>query len=147
MQAIESEIKDKEESGFTELMEHEREKEQELALDQLKLAQLKAKFDESLEALWDTGPGISQGTDSIWAAPSLSIPSGPSWPTDPGDVTFPLITFEKGAVDTEYYRETHIDDSPLIPWGVDLFSIEDCPDESEKKEKSRKFSSSMIFAL
>ena len=120
-------------------MERDREKEQELALDQLRLAQLQAKFDESLEALWDTGPGISQGTDSIWAAPSLSIPSGPLWPTDTVDASFPLINLEKNTTGTPLYQESHIDDSPLIPWDVDLFSIEDYAEESgSSKEKTRK---------
>ncbi|XP_058796219.1 uncharacterized protein LOC131667055 isoform X1 [Phymastichus coffea] len=131
--ATEIKKKDTNDSGFAEPMERERDNEQERALDQLKLAQLQAKFDESLEALWGTGPGISQGTNSIWAAPSLSIPSGPLWPTDHGDITFPMITYDKSTVDTE----THIDDSPLIPWDVDLFSIEDCPNESGNKNKTQ----------
>jgi hypothetical protein len=115
-------------------MEREREKEQELALDQLRLAQLQAKFDQSLEALWDTGSGISQGTDSIWAAPSLSIPSGPLWPTDNVDATFSVIKDDKITEDTQIYQESHINDSPLIPWDVDLFSIEDYADESRTKD-------------
>lgn len=127
-------------------MEREREKEQELALDQLRLAQLQAKFDESLEALWDTGPGISQGTDSIWAAPSLSIPSGPLWPTDNADASFPIIKLEKDKAETPIYQESHIDDSPLIPWDVDLFSIEDYAEESGSKDtKTRKFHHALIY--
>ncbi|XP_016841260.1 uncharacterized protein LOC100119957 isoform X2 [Nasonia vitripennis] len=135
IQATESHsTEEKEDFGFVKSMEREREKEQELALDQLRLAQLQAKFDESLEALWDTGPGISQGTDSIWAAPSLSIPSGPLWPTDNADASFPIIKLEKNKAETPIYQESHIDDSPLIPWDVDLFSIEDYAEESGSKD-------------
>lgn len=74
-------IKDKETFGFAKSLEREREREREKELDDLRLAQLQAKFDESLEALWDSGPGNSNDKSSIWAAPSLSIPSGPLWPS------------------------------------------------------------------
>lgn len=73
-------------------MERERDKERELEMDKIKLAQLQAKFDESLEALWDSGPGNAGDTASIWAAPSLSIPSGPLWPVDPTELLIlPII--------------------------------------------------------
>lgn len=126
-------------------MEQEREKEKELAMDELKLAQLQAKFDETLEALWDSGPGISQASDSIWAAPSLSIPSGPAWPTDSADTSFAMVALEKNTTESPLYQESHIDDSPIIPWDVDLFSIEDCSDESDYKTKTRKFPRPKIF--
>lgn len=116
-------------------MEREREKERELELDRLKLAQLQAKFDESLEALWDSGPGNSQDTSSIWAAPSLSIPSGPLWPADPVEAPFTLPTSENRYTTETPYQESVIHDSPLIPWDIDLISIEDYAEECAVKEK------------
>lgn len=122
---------EKESFGFAKSMEREREKERELELDQLRLAQLQAKFDESLEALWDSGPGNSQDKASIWAAPSLSIPSGPLWPVDTGE--FPLILpfNDSSSSTTTPYQESIIDDSPIIPWDID-FSVGKCTDENVK---------------
>ncbi|XP_015585439.1 uncharacterized protein LOC107263102 isoform X2 [Cephus cinctus] len=133
---------EKENYGFAKSMEREREKERELELDQLRLAQLQAKFDQSLEALWDSGPGNAQNTASIWAAPSLSIPSGPLWPTDTIDATFALPISDKGhsaAVADTPYQESIIDDSPFIPWDIDLIGVEDYADESGNKEKSAEY--------
>ncbi|KAI4504053.1 hypothetical protein M0802_000524 [Mischocyttarus mexicanus] len=127
---------DKESFGFAKFMEREREKERELELDQLRLAQLQAKFDESLEALWDSGPGNAQDTASIWAAPTLSIPSGPLWPTDTTDTTFTLSTADNGCTSDTPYQECVVDDSPLIPWDIDLISIEDYVEECSNKNKS-----------
>lgn len=127
---------DKESFGFAKSMEREREKERELELDQLRLAQLQAKFDESLEALWDSGPGNAQDTASIWAAPTLSIPSGPLWPTDTTDTTFTLSTTDNGYATDTPYQECIVDDSPLIPWDIDLISIEDYAEECGNKNKS-----------
>ena len=123
-------------------MQQEREKEQELALDQLRLAQLEAKFDESLEALWNNGSNISQSMDSIWAAPSFCIPSGNLWPTEITDVSFSAIASDK----TAQYQETLIDDSPLIPLDVDLFDIDDYDDETDSKVKPNcKFTIKIYF--
>lgn len=127
---------DKESFGFAKSMEREREKERELELDQLRLAQLQAKFDESLEALWDSGPGNAQDTASIWAAPTLSIPSGPLWPTDTTETIFTLSTSDNGYATDTPYQESIVDDSPLIPWDIDLISIEDYADECSNKKKS-----------
>lgn len=127
---------DKESFGFAKSMEREREKERELELDKLRLAQLQAKFDESLEALWDSGPGNAQDTASIWAAPTLSIPSGPLWPTDTTETIFTLSTSDNGYASDTPYQESIVDDSPLIPWDIDLISIEDYADECSNKNKS-----------
>lgn len=127
---------------FAKLMEQERDRQkaEERELDQLQLEQLQAKFDESLEALWDSSSGTSQSTDSIWAAPSLSIPSGPLWPADTCDSSYPMITLEKREkVETPLYQGSQTDESPLIPWDIDLFSIEDYIDEADEKEKTSKF--------
>lgn len=125
---------DKETYGFAKSMEREREKERELELDQLRLAQLQAKFDESLEALWDTGAGNGQDKASIWAAPSLSIPSGPLWPVDPGEVPLTLpISDCVSTVDTPYH-ESVVDDSPIIPWDIDLIGVEKYVNESSSKD-------------
>ncbi|XP_063993011.1 uncharacterized protein LOC135170849 isoform X2 [Diachasmimorpha longicaudata] len=123
---------DKESFGFAKSMEREREKERELELDQLRLAQLQAKFDESLEALWDSGPGNSQDKASIWAAPSLSIPSGPLWPVDTCEL--PLIfPFNDSSSSTTPYQESIINDSPSIPWDID-FSVGKFTDENSKEK-------------
>lgn len=127
---------DKESFGFAKSMEREREKEQELELDQLRLAQLQAKFDQSLEALWDSGPGNAQDTASIWAAPTLSIPSGPLWPTDTTETIFTLSTSDNGYATDTPYQESIVDDSPLIPWDIDLISIEDYAEECSNKNVS-----------
>ncbi|XP_066584758.1 hybrid signal transduction histidine kinase G-like [Prorops nasuta] len=128
---------DKDTFGFAKSMELEREKERELELDQLRLAQLQAKFDQSLEALWDSGPGNSQDTASIWAAPTLSIPSGPLWPTETEAPFVALSTSDHGYSTETPYQESIIDDSPLIPWDIDLINIEDFTDEcSNNKDKS-----------
>jgi len=114
-------------------MEREREKERELELDQLRLAQLKAKFNENLEALWNSVPGNAQDTASIWAAPTLSIPSGPLWPTDTTKTIFTLpISNNDYATDTPN-QDSIVDESPLIPWDIDLISIEDNADEYSNK--------------
>ena len=127
--------------GFAKSMEweREREKEQELELDRLRLAQLKAKFDETLEALWDTGSGNSQGTDSIWAAPSLSIPSKPLWPTDANESHFIVPTSKSEHVVDTPFQESIVDDSPLIPWDLDLVGTKDCSDETGNKNNTREF--------
>ncbi|XP_018354596.1 PREDICTED: uncharacterized protein LOC108755811 [Trachymyrmex septentrionalis] len=122
---------DKESFGFAKSMEREREKE----LDQLRLAQLKAKF-ESLEALWNSVPGNAQDTASIWAAPTLSIPSGPLWPTDTTRTIFTLPTSDNGYATDTSNQESIIDESPLIPWDIDLISIEDNADECSNKDKT-----------
>lgn len=131
--------------GFAKSMERgrDRAREMELELDQLRLAQLKAKFDQSLEALWDSGPGNAQDTASIWAAPSLSIPSGPLWPTDTTDAPFLLPFGDTGRniMDTPY-QESINDDSPLIPWDIDLIDVGDY-DEPGNKEKTGN--NSVIF--
>ncbi|CAK9805965.1 Uncharacterized protein KIAA0232 [Anthophora quadrimaculata] len=127
---------EKQSFGFSKSMEREREKELELELDKLRLAQLQAKFDESLEALWDSGPGNAQDTASIWAAPTLSIPSGPLWPTDTTETIFALSTSDNGYATDTPYPESIVDDSPLIPWDIDLISIEDYADECSNKNKS-----------
>ncbi|CAK9831018.1 Uncharacterized protein KIAA0232 [Anthophora retusa] len=127
---------EKQSFGFSKSMEREREKELELELDKLRLAQLQAKFDESLEALWDSGPGNAQDTASIWAAPTLSIPSGPLWPTDTTETIFALSTSDNGYATDTPYPESTVDDSPLIPWDIDLISIEDYADECSNKNKS-----------
>lgn len=124
---------EKESFGFVKSMECEREKERELELDQLRLAQLQAKFNESLEALWDSG---SDNAASIWAAPTLSIPSGPLWPTDTTETIFTLSTSDNGYATDTPYQESIVDDSPLIPWDIDLISIEDYSDECSNKNKS-----------
>ncbi|XP_034949074.1 uncharacterized protein [Chelonus insularis] len=127
---------EKETFGFAKSMEKEREREQEreLELDKLRLAELQAKFNESLEALWDSGPGINQDKASIWAAPSLSIPSGPLWPVDPGEVSLILpINDSVSTVDTPYQES--IDDSPIIPWDIDLIGVGKYTDESCEKDK------------
>ncbi|XP_046750011.1 uncharacterized protein LOC124413466 isoform X1 [Diprion similis] len=123
--------------GFAKSMEKERDRERELALDQLRLAQLQAKFDQSLEALWDSGPGNAQDTASIWAAPSLSIPSGPLWPSDPNEAPFllPLGNNGRNVMETPY-QESMIDDSPLIPWDIDLIDVGDYEDEPGNKDKT-----------
>lgn len=124
---------DKESFGFVKSMEREREKERELELDQLRLAQLKAKFNENLEALWNSVPGNAQDTASIWAAPTLSIPSGPLWPTDTTKTIFTLpISNNDYATDTPN-QDSIVDESPLIPWDIDLISIEDNADEYSNK--------------
>ncbi|KAK1127588.1 hypothetical protein K0M31_004119 [Melipona bicolor] len=122
--------------GFAKSMEREREKELELELDKLRLAQLQAKFDESLEALWDSGPGNAQDTASIWAAPTLSIPSEPLWPPDTTETIFTLPTSDNGYATDTPYQESIVDDSPPIPWDIDLISIEDYADECSNKNKS-----------
>ncbi|XP_078048182.1 uncharacterized protein LOC144475789 isoform X2 [Augochlora pura] len=135
--SIEPRISEEKDSfGFVKSMEREREKERELELDQLRLAQLQAKFNESLEALWDSGPGNAQDTASIWAAPTLSIPSGPLWPTDTTETIFTLSTSDNGYATDTPYQESIVDDSPLIPWDIDLISIEDYADECSNKNKS-----------
>ncbi|XP_012260951.2 uncharacterized protein LOC105688889 isoform X2 [Athalia rosae] len=123
--------------GFAKSMERERDRERELELDQLRLAQLQAKFDQSLEALWDSGPGNAQDTASIWAAPSLSIPSGPLWPAETSDAPFilPLSNSGRNIMDTPY-QESIIDDSPLIPWDIDLIDVGDYVDETGNKNKT-----------
>ncbi|XP_012241515.1 uncharacterized protein LOC100743144 isoform X2 [Bombus impatiens] len=126
---------EKQSFGFAKSMEREREKELELELDKLRLAQLQAKFDESLEALWDSGPGNAQDTASIWAAPTLSIPSGPLWPTDTTETIFTVSTSDNGYATDTPYQESIVDDSPLIPWDIDLISIEDYADECSNKNK------------
>ncbi|XP_015122330.1 uncharacterized protein LOC107044805 isoform X2 [Diachasma alloeum] len=120
----------KESFGFAKSMEREREKERELELDQLRLAQLQAKFDESLEALWDSGPGNSQDKASIWAAPSLSIPSGPLWPVDTAELP-PIFPFNDSSSSTTLCQESIINDSPIIPWDID-FSVDTCIDGNAK---------------
>lgn len=131
-QNIESQrSEDKESFGFAKSMEREREKE----LDQLRLAQLKAKF-ESLEALWNSVPGNAQDTASIWAAPTLSIPSEPLWPTDTTRTIFTLPTSDNGYATDTPNQESIIDESPLIPWDIDLISIEDNADECSNKDKT-----------
>ncbi|KAH0555588.1 hypothetical protein KQX54_020290 [Cotesia glomerata] len=73
-------------------MERERDNDRESEMDKIKLQELQAKFDHSLEALWDSGPGNAGDKASIWAAPSLSIPSGPLWPVDPTELLIlPII--------------------------------------------------------
>lgn len=123
--------------GFVKSMERERDRERELELDQLRLAQLQAKFDQSLEALWDSGPGNAQDTASIWAAPSLSIPSRPLWPTDTTEAPFllPLGNTARNLLDTPY-QESIIDDSPLIPWDIDLIDVGDYADDTANKDKT-----------
>lgn len=138
---IESQHEDEKEGfGFVKLMERERdgenEKEQEIELDKLRLAQLTAKFDESLEALWDTASGNKQGTDSIWAAPSLSIPSKPLWPTDGNDTSFTVSTSSSEHVVDTPFQESIVDDSPLIPWDLDLVGTKDCSDETANKNNT-----------
>ncbi|XP_017881043.1 uncharacterized protein LOC108625490 [Ceratina calcarata] len=120
--------------GFVKSMEREREKE--LELDKLRLAQLQAKFDESLEALWDSGPGNAQDTASIWAAPTLSIPSGPLWPTDTTETIFTLSTSDNGYATDTSYQEFNFDDSPPIPWDIDIISTEEYADEYSNKDES-----------
>ncbi|XP_023287696.1 uncharacterized protein LOC105703743 isoform X2 [Orussus abietinus] len=130
---------DKESYGFAKSMEREREKEREMELDRLRLAQLQAKFDESLEALWDTGTGSTLDTASIWAAPSLSIPSGPLWPSDAVDAaSFSLPASEGGGgrPPETPYQESIVDDSPLIPWDIDLIGIEDFAEGPGPKDKT-----------
>ena len=141
MQTIESQQQEKEGFGFAKSMEREREreKEQELELDRLRLAQLKAKFDETLEALWDTGSGNKQGTDSIWAAPSLSIPSKPLWPTDANETFFTVSNTNNDHVVDTPFQESIVDDSPLIPWDLDLVGTKDCSVETVSKNNTRKF--------
>ncbi|XP_011297950.1 uncharacterized protein [Fopius arisanus] len=132
--AIESRRSNEKESfGFAKSMEREREKERELELDQLRLAQLQAKFDESLEALWDSGPGNSQDKTSIWAAPSLSIPSGPLWPVDTGELPLILPFNDSASSATTPYQESIIDDSPIIPWDIH-FSVGKSTNEIPKDE-------------
>lgn len=114
-------------------MEREREIEHELDLDQLRLAQLQAKFNENLEALWDSGPGNAQNTASIWAAPTFSIPSGPLWPTDTTETIFTLSSLDNDYV-SDKCPESIVDESPLIPWDIDL--IEDYTDECSNKNKT-----------
>lgn len=126
------------------MMERERdnEKEEEIELDKLRLAQLTAKFDESLEALWDTASGNSQGTDSIWAAPSLSIPLKPLWPTDGNDTssfTVSTTSSSEHVVDTTPFQESIVDDSPLIPWDLDLVGTKERSDEIAIKNNTRTF--------
>lgn len=140
LQSIDSRRSEEKESfGFAKSMELEREKELELELDKLRLAQLQAKFDESLEALWDSGPGNAQDTASIWAAPTLSIPSRPLWPTDTTETIFTLSTSDNGYATDTPYQESIVDDSPLIPWDIDLISIEDYADEYSNKNKSGQY--------
>lgn len=115
-------------------MEREREKERELELDQLRLAQLQAKFDESLEALWDTGSGNGQDKASIWAAPSLSIPSGPLWPVDAAEIPLTLPISDSVSTADTPYQETILDDSPIIPWDIDLIGIEKYVNENSGKD-------------
>ncbi|XP_024885190.1 uncharacterized protein LOC112463204 isoform X1 [Temnothorax curvispinosus] len=131
---IESQTSEEKESfGFAKSMEREREKE----LDQLRLAQLKAKFNESLEALWNSVPGNAQDTASIWAAPTLSIPSGPHWPTDTTRTIFTLPTSSDNGYATDTpNQESIVDESPLTPWGIDVISIEDNADECSNKDKA-----------
>lgn len=117
-------------------MEREREKERELELDQLRLAQLKAKFNENLEALWNSVPGNAQDTASIWAAPTLSIPSGPLWPTDTTKTIFTLPTSNNDYATDTPNQDSIVDESPLIPWDIDLISIEDNADEYSNKNKT-----------
>lgn len=115
--------------GFAKSMELEREKDQDLY--QLRLAQLKAKFNWQLEALWDSSPGNNQTTD-IWAAPSLSIPSGPAWPTDTSEAPLTLPASNGNTPCQEHLA----DESPLIPLDIEWFNIEDKMDE-EKDIKSK----------
>ncbi|XP_043269222.1 uncharacterized protein [Venturia canescens] len=130
---------EKESYGFAKAMEREREKERELELDQLRLAQLQAKFDESLEALWDTGSGIGQDKASIWAAPSLSIPSGPLWPVDAAEIPLTLpISESVSTVDTPY-QETIVDDSPIIPWDIDPIGVEKYVNENGSKDGTTEY--------
>lgn len=128
-------LDDKDSFGFAKSMELEREKERELELDQLRLAQLQAKFNESLEALWDSGPGNAQDTASIWAAPTLSIPSGPLWPADTTEAVFTLSTSDNDNIAGIPYQESVVDESPFIPWDIDLISIEEYADECSNKNK------------
>ncbi|XP_043526525.1 uncharacterized protein LOC122537437 isoform X2 [Frieseomelitta varia] len=125
---------EKQSFGFVKSMERKREKELELELDKLQLAELQAKFNQSLEALWDSGPGNARGTASIWAAPTLSIPSEPLWPADTTETTFTLSTSDNGYATDTPYQESIVDDSPQIPWDIDLISIEDCADECNKNK-------------
>lgn len=115
-------------------MEREREKERELELDQLRLAQLEAKFNENLEALWNSVPGNAQDTASIWAAPTLSIPSGPLWPTDTTKTIFTLPTSNNNYATDTPNQDSIVDESPLIPWDIDLISIEDKADIYSNKK-------------
>lgn len=128
-------------------MELEREKERELELDQLRLAQLQAKFNESLEALWDSGPGNAQDTASIWAAPTLSIPSGPLWPTDTTEAVFTLSTSDNDNIADIPYQESVVDESPFIPWDIDLISIEEYADgcSNKNKEGERSFYDAVVM--
>lgn len=128
---IELKSEEKESFGFAKSMERERENE----LDKLRLAQLKAKF-ESLESLWNSVPGNAQDTAAIWAAPTLSIPSGPLWPTDTTRTIFNLPTSDKGHATDTPNKESIVDESPLIPWDIDLISIEDNADECSNKDKT-----------
>ncbi|CAL1688318.1 unnamed protein product [Lasius platythorax] len=125
---------DKESFGFAKSMEREREKERELELDQLRLAQLEAKFNENLEALWNSVPGNAQDTASIWAAPTLSIPSGPLWPTDTTKTIFTLPTSNNNYATDTPNQDSIVDESPLIPWDIDLISIEDKADICSNKK-------------
>ena len=115
-------------------MEREREKQRELELDQLRLAQLQAKFDESLEALWDTGPGIGQDKASIWAAPSFSIPTGPLWPINDELIPLNLPISDTASTAVTPYQESIVDDSPIIPWDIDLIGIGQYVNESSNKD-------------
>lgn len=130
---------EKEGFGFVKSMEREREreKEQELELDRLRLAQLKAKFDQTLEALWDTGSGNTPGTDSIWAAPSLSIPSKPLWPTDTDETSFTVAAPKNEHVVETPLQESIVDETPLIPWDLDLVGTKDCSDETGNKNNTQ----------
>lgn len=113
-------------------MERERERERELELDRQRLEQLQAKFDESLEALWDTGGANGHDTSSIWAAPTLSIPSRPSWPSDSVDQqlnnngSISNLTTTIGGVEVErafnICMDGIVDDSMMIGsnWSNDL---------------------------
>lgn len=115
-------LKDKETFGFAKSLEREREKE----LDDLRLAQLQAKFDESLEALWDSGVGNSNDKSSIWAAPSLSIPSGPLWPMSTNEMSLilPITNTTSSPIINTPKNEYIIDDLTIKNWNIDLIDID-----------------------
>ncbi|KAF7998302.1 hypothetical protein HCN44_009700 [Aphidius gifuensis] len=123
-------LKDKETFGFAKSLEREREKE----LDDLRLAQLQAKFDESLEALWDSGPGNSNDKSSIWAAPSLSIPSGPHWPISTNEMSLilPITNITSSTIiNATPKNEYIIDDLTIKNWNIDLIDIDKYNDDDD----------------
>lgn len=121
------------------------------------LARLEAKF-EKLELLWNSIPdaqitaSIWQASktasiwkapygnldSTIWAAPTLSIPSGPLWPTDTTKTIFTLPTSDNGCA-TDTPQELLDDESPIISENINLISIEDNADECNKDKTGKIF--------